>query len=40
MKGILKITLAIATHNRKHILEKMITSLYLSDIGDNVRIRI
>lgn len=40
MKGILKITLAIATHNRKHILEKMITSLYLSDIGDNVHIRI
>lgn len=35
-----KITLAIATYNRKHLLEKMITSLYLSDIGDNVHIRI
>jgi hypothetical protein len=36
----LRLTLAIATYNRKHLLEKMITSLYLSDIGDNVHIRI
>ncbi len=36
----LKITLAVATHNRKHILEKMVTSLYLTDMGDHVHIRI
>ncbi|PKN51672.1 MAG: hypothetical protein CVU55_10550 [Deltaproteobacteria bacterium HGW-Deltaproteobacteria-13] len=40
MHGNSKITLAIATYNRKHILEKMIKSLYLSDIGNNVNIRI
>jgi hypothetical protein len=40
MNGSFKITLAIATHNRKHLLEKMITSLYLSDMGDHVHLRI
>jgi hypothetical protein len=40
MNGNFKITLAIATHNRKHILEKMITSLFLSDMGEHVHIRI
>jgi len=40
MNGNYKITLAVATYNRKHILEKMIKSLYLSDIGANVHIRI
>jgi hypothetical protein len=35
-----KITLAVATYNRRPILEKMVKSLYLSDIGDNVNIRI
>lgn len=35
-----KITLAVATHNRKHLLEKMIQSLYLTDIGNNINIRI
>ena len=40
MNGNYKITLAVATHNRKHILEKMIQSLYLTDIGSNTNIRI
>jgi len=40
MNGKFKITLAIATHNRKHLLEKMITSLYLSGMGNNVHLRI
>jgi hypothetical protein len=40
MNGNYKITLAIATHNRKHILEKMIKSLYMTDIANNINIRI
>jgi glycosyltransferase involved in cell wall biosynthesis len=40
MNGNYKITLAIATHNRKHLLEKMIKSLYMTDIGNNINIRI
>lgn len=34
------ITIAVATYNRRNILEKMVKSLYLTDIGSNTSIRI